>query len=98
MHLSGARSLAMSVVALALGWVFSLRDASTLAHYKALSHDALISELASEYDSSLTTNIAGAVFFVLVIVIAVDLLTRLFERLWTRLGAPPAATSGGSAS
>ena len=98
MHISGARSLAMSVVALALGWVFSLRDASTLAHYKALSHDALMSELASEYDSSLSSNIVGAVSLVLVGVIAVDLLTQIFERVWARLRGPAAPASGGSPS
>ncbi|HVH66446.1 MAG TPA: hypothetical protein VM716_01115 [Gemmatimonadales bacterium] len=93
-HLSGARSLAMSVVALALGWLINGSDASTLAHYKSLSHDALLSELASKYDGHLATNVIGALFLVFVLVLAVDLLTGLFERVWARLSRGAEATTG----
>jgi cytochrome b len=84
----------MSAVALALGWLINGSDASTLAHYKSLSHDALLSELASKYDSHLATNIMGALFLVLVLVLAVDLLTSLFERVWARLGGSRSAPTG----
>lgn len=94
-HLSGARSLAISVVALALGWLISGSEASTLAHYKSLSHDALLSELTSKYESHLATNLIGALFLVFVVVLAVDLLTVLFDRVWARLSGSPATTAGG---
>ena len=96
LRLSGARSLAMSIVSLGLGWWISLEDVSTLTHYKALSHDALMSELASKYDGRLSTNIAGGVFLVLVVVIGVDLLTVLFERLRARFGGSHGVAGGGS--
>lgn len=94
LHISGARALAVSVVGIALGWFISASEATTLAHYQGLSHDALMSELASKYDSKVTTSIVGALFLVLLVVIAVDLLTKLFERIWARLGNSAAAPKG----
>ena len=92
----------MSVVTLAMAWFISVGDASKLAHYRSLSHDALISQLASENDGKLTTDIPGAVFLVLVVVIGVDVLTRLFESLWARFGRSPRAptfpSTGGPAT
>jgi hypothetical protein len=93
-HLSGARSLAISAVALAFGWVMNGNEASTLAHYQSLSHDALLAELASKYDSHLSTNLIGALVLVFVVVLAVDLLTALFDRVWARLGGPGGAAPG----
>ena len=89
LSLSGGRSLAISVMGLALGWWGTMDDATILAHYQSLSYDALIKELATKYDGRLTPNLAGGVFVVLVIVIAVDLLTKLFDRAWLRLGGSP---------
>jgi len=91
----------MGVVSVTLGWLINRGDVSTLAHYKGLSHDALMTELASKYDGNLTTNIMGAVFLVLVVVVAVDLLTRLFERLWAHFsgssGTPTQFSDGPAA-
>jgi hypothetical protein len=94
LHLSGARALAISVVGIALGWFISASEASTLAHYQSLSHDALLKELTSKYETDLATSIIGALFLVLVVVLAVDLLTKLFDRIWARLGGPADAAKG----
>lgn len=96
LHLSGARALAMSIVAGGLGWWINLDGAPTLAHYKGLSHDALISELTARYSGDLASNLAGGAFLVFLVVIAVDLLTGGLDRLWARLGGPPARQPGGA--
>jgi hypothetical protein len=87
-ELSGPRCLAMSVVGVVLGWLTSLDSLSTMTHYRALSHDALLSELAEKNDGQLSTNIMGALFIVVALVIAVDVLTRFFEALWRRIEPP----------
>lgn len=93
-ELSGARCLAMSVVGVFLGWLISLDSSSTMDHYRALSHDALLTELAKQNDGQLSTNVMGGLFVVAALVIAVDLLTRLFEALWRRIEPPRPATPG----
>jgi hypothetical protein len=50
-ELTGPRCLAMSVVGVVLGWLTSLDSSSAMAHYRALSHDALLSELAEKNDA-----------------------------------------------
>jgi hypothetical protein len=87
-ELTGPRCLAMSVVGVVLGWLINLDTSSTMNHYRALSHDALLSELAKQNDGQLSTNIMGALFVVAAMVIAVDLLTRFFEALWRRIEPP----------
>jgi hypothetical protein len=88
---SGARGVAMGVVAVALGWRVSVDQASKVAHYKGLSPEALMSELTTRYDAKLPTNILGALLTVLIIVVAVDLITALIERSWARLRSAPGA-------
>jgi hypothetical protein len=94
LHLSGARALAISVVGIALGWFISASEATTLAHYQSLSHDALLKELAAKYSGNVATSILGALFLSLVIVLAADLLTKLFDRIWARLGGADDAPKG----
>jgi branched-subunit amino acid permease len=93
-ELTGPRCLAMSVVGVVLGWLINLDSSSTMSHYRALSHDALLSELAKQNEGQLSTNIMGALFVVAALVIAVDLLTRVFEALWRRIEPPRPAGPG----
>lgn len=78
----------MSAVGVLLGWFSGLDSTSTMAHYRGLSHDALLAELAEKNDGQLGTNIMGALFVVIAIVIAVNLLTRFFEAIWRRIEPP----------
>src|SRR4051812_4686271 len=87
-ELTGPRCLAMSVVGVLLGWLINIDSSSTMTHYRSLSHDALLSELAKQNDGQLGTSIVGALFVVAALVIAVDLLTRFFEALWRRIEPP----------
>jgi hypothetical protein len=84
-RLSGPRCLAMSVVGALFGWWASLDSISTLAHYRALSHDALLSELTEKNNGELSTSIMGGLLVVVAIVIAVDVLTRFFKAVWNRI-------------
>jgi len=97
-RLSGARCLAMSLVGALFGWWASVDDLSTMTHYRALSHDALLTELARKNDGQVSTSIMAGLFVVLAIVLLVDVLTRFFEAVWLRIeprppadGTPPAA-------
>lgn len=90
-RLSGARSVAIGVVGVALGWWISIDKASKLAHYKGMSPDGLAGELVSKYDAKLTSTILGALITVVIIVGAVDLVTALIERLSARFGSSPGA-------
>jgi len=65
-RLSGPRCLAMSVVVALFGWRAGLDSLSTLTHYRALSHDALLSELAEKNGGALSTSIMGGLFVVVV--------------------------------
>lgn len=97
-RLSGARCLAMSLVGALFGWWASVDDLATMTHYRALSHDALLTELARKNDGQVGTSIMAGLFVVLAIVLLVDVLTGFFEAVWLRIeprppadGAPPAA-------
>jgi hypothetical protein len=90
-RLSGPRCLAMSVVGSLFGWWASKADVSTMAHYQGLTHEALLSELASRNDGVLSTNIMGGLLVVVAIVLAVDVLTRFFKVIWTRIEPPSSA-------
>jgi hypothetical protein len=92
-RLSGARCLAMSIVGALFGWWIGIDSESTMAHYRALSHDALLQELAERNDGQLSTNIAGGVFVVAATVIAVDVLTRFFRAVWHRIEPPRRSAS-----
>ena len=94
-RLSGARCLAMSLVGALFGWWASVDDVSTMMHYRAMSHDALITELAQKNDGHVSTSIMGGLFVVVAIVVLVDVLTRFFDAVWRRIdlpnGTPPPA-------
>ena len=85
-NISGARALAMSAVALPLGWLISLDGASTMEHYRSLTHEALLQDLATNAESGVSAGIAGAVVFVVGVTIAVDVLTYFFAAIWSRIG------------
>lgn len=99
-RLSGARCLAISLVGALFGWWANLDDVSTMAHYRALSHDALLTELAQANDGQVSTNIMGGLFVVLTIVLLVDVLTRFFDAVWLRIEPPrgegPPTSLGGA--
>jgi len=66
-RLSGARCLAMSLVGALFGWWASVDDLSTMTHYRALSHDALLTELARKNDGQVSTSIMAGLFVVLAV-------------------------------
>ena len=84
-RLSGARCLAMSVVGGLLGWWISLDEVTTMTHYRGLTHDALIQELAQRNDGNVNSSVTGGLFLVVAVVVAVDVLTRFFEAVWRRI-------------
>jgi hypothetical protein len=84
-RLSGPRCLAMSVVGALLGWWISLNDIDTMTHYRGLTHEALIRELAQRNDGSVANSITGGLVLVVGVVVAVDVLTRFFEAVWRRI-------------
>jgi hypothetical protein len=86
--LSRARCLAISLVGALFGWWASVDDLATMAHYRTLSHDALIAELAQQNDGQVSTGIMGGLFVVLAVVLFVDALTRFFEAVWRRIELP----------
>jgi hypothetical protein len=92
-RLSGARCLAISLVGALFGWWASVDDLSTMAHYRALSHDALITELAQKNDGQVSTSIMGGLFVVLAVVLLVDVLTRFFDAVWRRIELPAGPNS-----
>ena len=79
----------MSTLATGFGWWIHVDDIATMAHYRSLSHDALLKELASNNDASLMAGIAGAVFVVAGITIVVDVLTHFYSAIWAKIGTPP---------
>lgn len=84
-RLSGPRCLAMSVVGALLGWWISLSDVDTMTHYRGLTHDALIQELAQRNDGNVSTSITGGLVLVVSVVVAVDVMTRFFDAVWRRI-------------
>jgi hypothetical protein len=85
-HITGARALAMSVVAVPFGWWIATNSAASMARYRTLSHEALLTELASESSTSIPEGIAGALFAVVAVTIAVDVVTHFFSVIWKRIG------------
>ena len=84
-NLSGARCLAISLAGAVLGWWIALGEPSKLAHYKSLSHDALLAELTRSHSGNIAPDLIAGVFFVGGAVIAVDVLTRFFDAVWARI-------------
>jgi hypothetical protein len=80
--------------------MISTGEPAKMAHYRALSHDALLAELERLNNGSLSTAVLGGLFVVAAAVIGTDLLTTFYEVVWARLqGASPAVPppSGGAA-
>ncbi len=94
LNISSARALAMTTIAVPFGWWIATDSVATMARYRTLSHAELLKELASHNDSSVAVGIAAALFVVLAITIAVDLLTSFYSAIWARIGAPAAPASG----
>jgi len=80
-RLSTPRLIAMLAVGFLLGWWSAHTDPATLAEYRALSHDALLTKLAERHDGDLGTNTMGATVVIFMIVGAVELATRVVERV-----------------
>ena len=94
-RLSGPRCMAMTVAGVLLGWWSNTSSVTGMAHYRNLSHEELLTELASTNDGALSTSIMGGLFVVIGIVLLVDVLTRFFRALWHRI-EPPGAHSADS--
>jgi hypothetical protein len=92
-RLSGARCLAMSVVGALFGWWATIDDLSTMTHYRALSHPALLTELAQKNDGQVSTSIMGGLIVVISVVLLVDVLTRFFDAVWRRIEPPTSQDS-----
>ena len=59
-RLSGVRCLAISMVGALMGWWSSVNDGTTMTHYRGLSHEALLQELAQHNDGRLAPALTGA--------------------------------------
>lgn len=78
----------MSLVGALLGWWASVAHPSTMTHYRALSHDALMTELAQTNDGQVSTSSMSGLFLVIAIVLLVDVLSRYFDAVWLRIELP----------
>lgn len=88
-RLSGPRCLAMSVAGTLFGWWFNATSVADMARYRSLTHEELLTELASTNDGVLSTSIMGGLFLVVIVVLIVDVLTRFFRAIWQRIEPPP---------
>ena len=59
-----------------------------LARYQKMSKDAIIAQIASKHTSAVE-YLSFSLFFTISIVVAVDLLTRVFDALGRRIGVAP---------
>lgn len=97
LRLSGPRSLAMATLAAIFAWWLSNNQVAEIAHYRSLSHQALLDELSAAKGGQFTANALGAIFMVGMVVFGVDLLTYFYERIWSRIegrAAPPPSPTG----
>jgi hypothetical protein len=67
-----------------------------MTHYRAMSHDALITELAQKNDGQVSSSIMGGLFVVVAIVVLVDVLTRFFDAVWRRIELPGRESPNGT--
>jgi membrane protein required for beta-lactamase induction len=94
LNVSGSRWLAIGCVATVLGaWTSSL-EPGRLAHYRSLSREALMAELAEKHAGRLSSGVPGALLVVCIVVFAVDLLSFLFDETWCRLRPAPPTGEG----
>jgi len=91
--LSGSRTLAVSIIAALFSWAFGRSDtAAVVARYQKMSKDAIIAQIASKHTSAVE-YLSFSLFFAFGIVVAVDLLTRVFDALGRRIAATPDGSS-----
>ena len=88
LSLSGSRTLAVSIVAALFSWTFGRSDTTVPARYHKMSKDAILADIASKHNSAVE-YLSFSLFFAISIVVAVDLLTRVFDALGRRIGAAP---------
>jgi len=88
LSLSGSRTLAVSIIAALFSWTFGRSDTAVLARYQKMSKDAIIAQIASKHTSAVE-YLSFSLFFTISIVVAVDLLTRVFDALGRRIGVAP---------
>jgi signal peptidase I len=96
-RLTARRCLAISILGVLAAWWANAGDAEKLAHYRNLSHDALMKELTSDLTTKSGIYFVGAVLTILLVVVAVDLLTDLLDRAWKALKRSPARSAVGAA-
>jgi hypothetical protein len=87
-QLSGPRCVAMSTAGILFGWWFNTTSVADMARYRSLTHEELLTELASTNDGVLSTSIMGGLFLVAIVVLTVDVLTRFFQAIWDRIEPP----------
>ena len=101
-RLNGSRLLAIAVVAIGLSWWMSGRLASHAAHFETLSCNDLMTAMKATPIHPVALAVSG-ILFVLVVVVVVDLLSSLFDRMSGHLrrraagSRPPMQPPGGAA-
>jgi hypothetical protein len=89
------RTVARSISVVLLGYFFGLWlvsiDHDSMASYRSLSHDALLAVLAEKHDGDFTSNFAGGVVFIGLVVLMIDGLTALIEWIINKISPLPAA-------
>ena len=90
-RLNGSRLLAIAVVAMGLGWWTNGRLASHAAHFETLSCNDLMAAMKEAPLHPVALAVPG-ILFVVVVVVVVDLLSSLFDRMSGHLRRPAAAS------
>jgi len=90
-RLNGSRLLAIAVVAIGLAWWMSGRLASHAAHFGTLSCNDIMTAMKEAPISPVALVVPG-ILYVLVVVVAVDLLSSLFDRMSGHLRRPAAGS------
>ena len=90
-RLNGSRLLAIAVVAIGLGWWMNGRLASHAARFETLSCNDLMTAMKETTIHPVALAVPG-ILFVLVVVVVVDLLSSLFDRMSGHLRRPAAGS------
>ena len=90
-RLNGSRLLAIAVVAIGLGWWMNRRLASHAARFETLSCNDLMTAMKETTIHPVALAVPG-ILFVLVVVVVVDLLSSLFDRMSGHLRRPAAGS------
>lgn len=84
-RLSGPRLLAINALGSLFGYWTHLEQAPAVEKYRAMTHEALLEELASQNSGEMGYTIVAGIFLVGAVVVVTDLLTRFFTAAWQRI-------------